>query len=411
MKIDIMQRGMGAMGGFRDADESMDSDSSILEAAIDQSLVSCIEQCTALSETDVIFVAQMADDENEISARTQSTATDGGNSSRSYTASPTPASRAPGHGLIIDGTKRAHTVVKELPALPSVRFQMSGVDDAPASHPEPSFAGEEDVDMEPTTSSRSEKSTITPASPTAALSVRKPPEVSSNGKSVPNGTAATVEKDIPATTEGEEQSQRASATSSPDPAVPSSAEIPTEDNADSASEEDSADGDSEEEESESEEDSEDDSESEDDELEESQEDSSFEVDAEVASESSDEEEPAPRKPSRRRSSVVAATPAKARKSVVKNPPVIVEAEKEDEEDEDALKQKSTRQSKREIKEPINDKAVDKERAPPSARTPLAETRMQEVVVPVKDMAELELDELSDSPVKQAKPEPIKKKKR
>jgi hypothetical protein len=408
MKIDIMQRGMGAMGGFRDANESMDSDSSILEAAIDQSLVSCIEQCTALSETDVIFVAQMADDENEISARTQSTATDGGDSSRSYTASPTPASRAPGHGLIIDGTKRAHTAVKELPALPSVRFQMPGVDEAPASNLEPSFAGEEDVDMEPTTSSRSEKSTITPASPISARSVRKSPEVSSNGKSVPNGTAATVEKDIPATTEGEEQSQRASATSSPDPAVPSSAEIPTEDNGDSASEEDSTEGDSEKEESGSEEDSEDDSESEDDELEESQEDSSFEVDAEVASESSDEEEPAPRKPSRRRSSVAPATPAKARKSVVKTASVIVEAEKEE---VDAPKQKSTRQSKREIKEPINDKAVEKERAPPSARTPLAETRMQEVVVPVKDMAELELDELSDSPVKQAKPEPIKKKKR
>ncbi|KAJ9103257.1 hypothetical protein QFC21_002680 [Naganishia friedmannii] len=392
MKIDIMQRGMGAMGGFRDADGTMDSDSSMLEAAIDQSL--------------------MADDENEISARTESTATDGMNSSGSYTASPTPASRAPGHGFLINGTKQFQppTDVTELPAIPSVRFQIPEVDDGSAPQQGPSCVGEEDVDMERFTSSGSERWIKAHTSGDSTHSVSKSPAVSSNHKSAA-GESNAIEEDAPASATNAEQGPQAAVSGPQELAVSPSIETTAEDHTNGSSGRETPDEDSEEE-SESEEDSEDDSESEEDELDESHEDSSFEVDADVASESSDEEEPAPRKPSRRRSSVAAVTPAKVRKSAANSQPVIMEAEKEEDEDEGiAQKKTSTRQSRWEPSKPNDDNAVDKQHTPLSARTPLAESKTQEIAVPVRDMADLELDELSDAPVTQKKPEPIKKKKR
>ncbi|KAJ9119085.1 hypothetical protein QFC22_003576 [Naganishia vaughanmartiniae] len=385
MKIDIMQRGMGAMGGFRDGDETMDSDSSMLEAAIDQSL--------------------MADDENEISARTEFTATDSMNSSRSYTASPTPASRAPGHGVLIDVPIRLQppTDVQELPTLPSVRFRVPQLEEMPASHPDPSRP-EEDVDMEPVTSSQYEQSK---GGPSTARSAAETLEI------LPNGSGSASERtDVQVLTSvvALEKTKEAH------PAV-SGAQLPAPtdesiyDTTNGSSEGETSDEGSEEE-SASDDDSEGDSESEEDELDESQEDSSFEVEADAASESSDEE-PAPRKPSRRRSSVAAVTPAKARKSVVKPALVIVEAEETEEEEEEkvAPRIKSTQQSKREPKKPVDDNVTEKQHAPPCARTPLAELKTQEIVVPMKDMAELGLDELPQSPAEKGKPEPIKKKKR
>lgn len=399
MKIDIMQRGMGAMSGFGTADESMESDSSILEAAIDQSLVSCIGQAIRASTTKAIFADQMADDENEISARTESTAADGLSSSRSYTASPTPASRVPGHGHLIDGLQRSKLCsdVHELPSLPSVRFQIPRVLKEPTSPSEPFLTEEEDVDMEAVSSTRSGESQRSPASSSSPGLVAESSEVSSNRNSKSAAGEATAEQEQQAISDGVQNLVSSSR-----------AEMLADDNANGSSASEASDVDSQED-SESEEDSEDDSESEEeDELDESQEDSSFEVDGEAATESSEEEEPAPRKPSRRRSSAAAATSAKARKSVVKAEPAIVE---EQEQEDLPPSKKSTRQSRRQPANPTKDKAPNMSPAPPSARTPLAESKAQEIVVPVENMADLELSELSESPAKPKKPEPIKKKKR
>lgn len=315
----------------------------------------------------------MADDEDDISARTDLTKSDCGEApSRSCTATPTPASRVPVEPLAAgDLSVRSETSVG-VPRIPSVRFSTTEV---------PTIDDASDDDIASAVSAMDTEKEIP-----SEVSVQETMSGQLASKKSSTRTASQRIRQTPLLEKpqvGGENDITASALNLASDDQDSSLE----EESDESSEEST-------------------NESEEDELSETEEDSSFEV----ASESSEDDIPL-RKPSRRRSTATRQSPVKPRKSSVVPTPAIPEV-LEEEEEEDVILPKSSRRSahKGQGEQPER----QKEGADPvSPRSPLNEIRVQDSVSPVKGMASLQLEETPEplSPELKSRPEPVKKKKR
>lgn len=316
---------------------------------------------------------QMADDE-DLSGRTESTTTNGGGSSRSYTASPTPASRVPPLPLAASSLRHLAEAVIEVPVVAS--------GEAPLSLRKPDA---EDHDME--SAEVSDRDSDSAASMRSAVSDNTQLDTATDQSPAP-----VVAKDP---TLSKSQSSRRQSVGAPQLDESRTDEDPVDPDAGSEEGSEVEDDDSSEE-------STDDSEEE--ESEESEADSSFEA----ASASSDDEVPV-RKQSRRGSNATGATPVKARKSsIAVARPVIPEVL---EESEDEVVSKVSRSSTSGIPGAKNAARGDKSSS--SSPSTSKSTKTRKPAIPVSGMADLQLDEAAEPTTSDAevKAEPAKKKKR
>lgn len=326
-------------------------------------------------------------EEEDSSRRTISTTTNEEGSSRSCTASPTPASRLPPSLLAASSLRPHFDVLEEVPAVASVRSDdVTSTPSRPdAEDHDMSSPDGNDTDTDSAVSMRSVESDRT--------EVKIPTENPSKRETVEKNDSPV--KSASSTLDREDGRQQVALSSEADHPVLAPAGEPEkiiEAEVDTSSEEST----DEREESLSE--------SEEDELEDSEDDSSFDA----PSESSDDDLPV-RKPSRRRSTATGPSPVKGRKStaavaIPKIPEIL-------EEDNDVVVPKAGRPSTRKPKGVDNAATGNEPSCAP--RSPSGETRGEKPAVPVDDMVELQLEKTVDStaPEPATKPEPTKKKKR
>lgn len=308
----------------------------------------------------------MADDDEDISTRTDVTKSAGGEGpSRSCTATPTPVSRVPVAPLIAEDVSGRSGTSLKVPGATSARFgaEESIAEDVAAVDVVKAGSAMETDESQSGPSRRESISSEAPSTQTTSQRLRQ----------IPLAQNLQAEGEL----EDLALNRYADGNDSHESDLEAGSEESSEESADESEEE---------------------------ELSESEEDSSFED----ASESSDDDIPL-RKPSGRRSTATRQSPIKSRKSSVKPTAAIAQVLNEE---DDLIVPKSSRRSATNIQDQKpEDEGVGQ--SPAAPRSPLNEIRVQESMSPLKGMATLQLKETEESLdlEQEPRPEPVKKKKR